>query len=217
MSGGKPMTEAEWQACADPRNMLRHLGDRAGKRRCFLFACACERRLWEQPDCEKEKILAAERYADGLAEADELLAALEDIGIDLGAPENVLKNPLSWARYESEDSAEFAANVAPKDNEEDWRAAYDAERGIQAVLLRCIFGNPFRPASADPSWLACNDGAAPKMAQAIYDDRAFDRLPLLADALEEAGCDDREILDHCRSGGEHVRGCWVVDLLLGKL
>jgi hypothetical protein len=55
-----------------------------------------------------------------------------------------------------------------------------------------------------------------KLARAIYDDRAFDRLPVLADALEDAGCVERAILDHCRSGGEHVLGCWVVDLLLGK-
>ena len=68
----------------------------------------------------------------------------------------------------------------------------------------------------DPSWLAWNDGAIRKMAQAIYDARAFDRLPLLADALEDAGCTDAAILSHCREPGEHVRGCWVVDLLLGK-
>jgi hypothetical protein len=67
-----------------------------------------------------------------------------------------------------------------------------------------------------PSWLAWNDGTVVKLAQGIYDDRAFDRLPVLADALEEAGCDDADILDHCRRPGEHVRGCWVVDLLLGK-
>ena len=66
------------------------------------------------------------------------------------------------------------------------------------------------------SWLAWNDGAIRKMAQVIYDDRAFDRLPLLADALDDAGCTDAAILGHCRGGGEHVRGCWVVDLLLGK-
>ncbi len=61
-----------------------------------------------------------------------------------------------------------------------------------------------------------NDATIPKVAQAIYDDRAFDRLPILADALEDAGCDNADLLTHCRSGGEHVRGCWVVDLLLGK-
>ena len=64
--------------------------------------------------------------------------------------------------------------------------------------------------------VAWNDGTVRKIAQAIYDERAFDRLPILADALEDAGCDNADILNHCRNGGEHVRGCWVVDLLLGK-
>ncbi len=91
-----------------------------------------------------------------------------------------------------------------------------AEAGVQAHLLRDIIGNPFRPDALDPSWLAWNDGAIRKMAQLIYDDRAFDRLPLLADALEDAGCTDADILAHCRGGGEHVRGCWVVDLILSK-
>jgi len=92
----------------------------------------------------------------------------------------------------------------------------DAERN-QSFLLRDIFGNPFRPLSPVSSvWPTWNDGAVRKMAQVIYDDRAFDRLPLMADALEDAGCTDAAILAHCRGGGEHVRGCWVVDLLLGK-
>jgi anti-anti-sigma factor len=68
----------------------------------------------------------------------------------------------------------------------------------------------------DPSWLAWNDGAIRKMALSIYDDRTFERLPLLADALEDAGCADKDILGHCRGSGEHVRECWVVNLLLGK-
>ena len=83
-------------------------------------------------------------------------------------------------------------------------------------LVHDIFGNPFRPVCVSSSWLAWNDGAIRKMAQVVYDDRAFDRLPLLADALEDAGCTDADILSHCRTPGEHVRGCWVVDLLLGK-
>lgn len=68
----------------------------------------------------------------------------------------------------------------------------------------------------DPTWLAWCDKTVPKLAQAIYDECAFDRLPILADALEEAGCTDADILDHCRQAGEHVRGCWIVDLILGK-
>lgn len=70
--------------------------------------------------------------------------------------------------------------------------------------------------TADLSWLASNNGTVVKLAQAIYDERAFDRLPILADALEDAGCTNQDILAHCRGGGEHSRGCWVVDLLLGK-
>ena len=83
-------------------------------------------------------------------------------------------------------------------------------------LLHCISSPlPLRPA-LNPDWLAWNDGTVPRITQAIYDERAFDRMPVLADALEDAGCTDRAILDHCRQPGPHVRGCWVVDLLLGK-
>jgi hypothetical protein len=91
-----------------------------------------------------------------------------------------------------------------------------AEGATQTALLREVFGNPFREVTINPSWLAWNDATVSKIAHAIYEERAFDRLPILADALEDAGCDDADILAHCRSGGPHVRGCWVVDLLLGK-
>jgi hypothetical protein len=74
-------------------------------------------------------------------------------------------------------------------------------------------GNPFRPVTLDRSWQTTTTMA---LAQAIYDERAFERLPVLADALEESGCTDAEILNHCRIPGVHVRGCWVVDLVLEK-
>jgi hypothetical protein len=84
-------------------------------------------------------------------------------------------------------------------------------------------GNPFRPAPFHPAWLAWNNGAVRKLAQAGYDGRLWPsgrldpaRLALPADALEEAGCADAAILAHCRGGGEHVRGCRVVDLLTGR-
>jgi hypothetical protein len=94
----------------------------------------------------------------------------------------------------------------------DWEEA----RGSQAPLIRDILGNPFRPITIDPVWTAWNDQTVPRIAQAIYADRTFDHLPILADALEDAGCSDADILAHCRGPGPHVRGCWVVDLLLGK-
>ncbi|MBN9519490.1 hypothetical protein J0H58_13365 [bacterium] len=83
----------------------------------------------------------------------------------------------------------------------------------QVALVRDIFGNPFQPVTFEPSWRTT---AVDGLATGIYEEKAFDRLPVLADALEDAGCSDGDILDHCRSQGEHVRGCWVVDLILGK-
>jgi hypothetical protein len=90
------------------------------------------------------------------------------------------------------------------------------ESSFQAGLLRCLFRSPFWPAAADGAWITGGGGTVTRLARAIYDERAFGRLPVLADALEEAGCTDPAVLVHCRGGGPHARGCWVVDALLGK-
>jgi hypothetical protein len=94
-----------------------------------------------------------------------------------------------------------------------WYAEIEAERREQVPLFRDIFGNPFRPVAFDLRWRTAD---VLGLARGIYDERAFDRLPLLADALMDAGCDREDVLAHCRSDGPHVRGCWVVDLVLGK-
>jgi hypothetical protein len=91
--------------------------------------------------------------------------------------------------------------------------AGDREYAIQAELLRDIIGNPFHPRVFEPQWRTSTVLA---IAEGIYEDRAFDRLPILADALQEAGCEDEQILGHCREDGTHVRGCWVIDLILGR-
>ena len=90
---------------------------------------------------------------------------------------------------------------------------FAAERAAQTALVRCIFGNPFRPVTLDPGWIT---EAVVAVATGIYADRAWDRLPVLADALDDAGCDHPDIISHCRGPGPHARGCWVVDLVLGK-
>jgi hypothetical protein len=82
--------------------------------------------------------------------------------------------------------------------------------------LRDLIGNPFRPIEFAPLWSAAHDRAGTRLAEQIYAEKAFERLPILADALEEGGCADRAILDHCRSSGPHVLGCWVVDGVLGR-
>jgi hypothetical protein len=85
------------------------------------------------------------------------------------------------------------------------------------LLLRDLLGPlPFHSATLDPTWLVWHGGLLVSMARQMYDSRDFTDMPILADALEEAGCTHADILGHCRSRGEHVRGCWVVDLLLGK-
>jgi hypothetical protein len=95
-------------------------------------------------------------------------------------------------------------------------AAREAERAKQMMTIRCMFGNPCRPVSIDSAWLVWNDKTVTRIAELIYEERAFDRLPILADALEESGCTDAAILNHCRQQGVHTRGCWAVDLLLNK-
>ena len=82
-----------------------------------------------------------------------------------------------------------------------------------STIFRDIFGNPFRPITLNPSWLT---STVVSLANGIYTERAFDRMPILADAFQDAGCDNEDILNHCRQPAEHVRGCWVIDLILGK-
>jgi hypothetical protein len=94
-----------------------------------------------------------------------------------------------------------------------WGTAQRSEQEAQRAILSDIFGNPFRPVTADPAWLT---STVVELARGIYAEWAFDRLSILADALKDAGCEHPDVLDHCRGPGPHVRGCWVVDLLLGK-
>jgi hypothetical protein len=87
------------------------------------------------------------------------------------------------------------------------------EEAEQVALLREIFGSPSRPASAHSPWLT---STAVSLAERVYATQDFSALPILADALQDAGCENAEVLEHCRGGGEHVRGCWVIDLVLGR-
>jgi hypothetical protein len=218
------MTEAEWLACARPHDMLNLLKSKnPSARKLRLFSSACCRRIrsfLENARC-LHLIETSDRYADGLASEAELEEAGAPIGSahleDTGNYDSLL-DPWNGIRavwyLMSTESPEACLGF-----ERILRAvpSRKAEEAAQSSFLRDIFGNPFRPMpNPHPSWLTWNNGAVPKLAGAIYDERGFDRMPILADALEEAGCDDADLLSHCRSGGEHVRGCWVVDLLLGK-
>jgi len=91
--------------------------------------------------------------------------------------------------------------------------AREAEKQAVASLLREVVSNPFRTITPDTTWLT---STVTHLANTIYTDRAFGRLPILADALEGAGCTNQEVLSHCRGPGPHARGCWALDLVLGK-
>jgi hypothetical protein len=92
----------------------------------------------------------------------------------------------------------------------------ETDRAQRARMLVEVIGNSFRPIAIDPLWLSWDDGTVRQLAERIYEERAFERMPTLGDALEDAGCTDEDILNHCRQSGLHFRGCWCLDLLLGK-
>jgi hypothetical protein len=235
------MTEGEWLTCSDPEPMLGFLLGRVSERKVRLFACGCCRRIWHLVTRRRSRraVEVVERYCDGLADAEELRRA-EDAATAafMDAPDNSCDEMVSrlsadlagrdaWrAALSAGEAADVAAHVAvygvdPDEpatevSEAAYRAARHAERALQCSLLRDLVGNPFRSTAIDPCWLTRVDGTVRRLAQVIHDERRFGDLPVLADALEEAGCTDADILGHCRSGGEHVRGCWVVDALLGK-
>jgi hypothetical protein len=197
------MTEADWLTGTDPEPLLEYLRGRASERKLRLFAVGCCRRVWSAVSpMGQDTVHVAERCADGQAALRELLDAYDD-------------SDAGWV----EDAHQWAGRVA------NWATALGGQAALggraerragQADLLREIMGNPFQPAALDPAWLAFSDGLIPKLARAVYEERAFDRLPVVGDALEDAGCADQDVLGHCRSACEHVRGCWVLDLLLGK-
>jgi hypothetical protein len=210
------MTEGEFNRCTDPETMLAFLqAGRAGRRRkLWLFACACCRHAWLSSGGKGRgcpSVDVAERFADGRANQEELWAGF---------------SRADGARVWGDRPGQAAYAYVTGDVDVAVRTATGllgprpevqaAGRALYAWLLRDVFGPlPFRPVAPDPAWLAWRGGTVPRLARAAYDDRAFDRLPVLADALEEAGCDDADILGHLRGPGPHARGCWVVDALLG--
>jgi hypothetical protein len=246
------MTEAEWLACTEPHELCAFLRGKAGNRKKLLFAAACCRRVWPYMSQAESRtaVEAAEQLADGLAGKEDRIRAREAAmrAVDSLEGDEVRSRAAAAARaalewfdgrsgcgdvvlYVPDVAGAVASREAGLDPQEAWytnhptsNTASFAEGAALAGLLRCLHGPLlFRRISARPDWLAWNDGAVVKMAQAAYEERRLPsgeldpaRLDVLADALEEAGCSVTDILDHLRGPGPHVRGCWVVDLLLGK-
>jgi hypothetical protein len=213
------MTEEEWLRCEHPGRMLNFLERAVRRRKVRLFACACCRRLWPSLASVLRKGLeTSERHADGQASSEEMLAArlagYASLTTASAAAVLAMNGAGAAARY----AAMALAGVPLVE------ARRAAERKVQAGLLRDIFGPLlFREVRIDPLLLNKNDALIPQLARAAYEDRSLPagaldgtRLQVLADALEDAGLTDSEVLEHLRSGEPHVRGCWAVDILLGQ-
>lgn len=191
MAGGR-MTEERWLDGATSQAMLRCVRTRTSERKLRLFAvavCREYKRLvprFDDPE-GRRAILLAEEFAERGEWVDD---------------------PVRYAH-----GGAFVLNPSGYGAASRLVGVEDVPESYKCGLARCVFGNPFRPVNFDPAWLA---PTAVDLARTIYEERAFDRMPELAEALQQAGCHDAGILGHCQGPGPHAKGCWVVDLILGK-
>jgi hypothetical protein len=204
------------------------------KARLFAVACCYTLRHLITNDRCRNAVEVSEQFADGLATKRQLAQVRNKLDAKTRGQirERIRRAAIAEGRAE-QDAEESAANWAlgwdlAHDSAiaDAWNAAahcyfaaevsegpYAATKPYLCELLRDIVGNPFRGVKLHPRWLTAN---VVDLARTIYEQRAFDRLPILADALMDAGCADEQMLEHCRSDGPHIRGCWVVDLILRK-
>ncbi len=220
--------DAAWRTCSTPARLLETVRGSAGARKLRLAACACARSVWPllEDEVSRQAVLVSERHADGLADLVSLRAAHADA---------VAVAAAGWALWT--DGQAEAAKAAVATAEDDaagaaLHAALYAAATAQAAaggdipvwrhqarrlcdLLRCVLGNPFQAVTVDRAWGVWGGGAVLTLARAIQEEGRFSDLPVLADALEEAGSRDAVLLDHARTPGAHARGCWVLDHLLG--
>ena len=230
------MDENEWLKATDPLVLLEFLqaSGKVGDRKLRLFAVACCQRVsdWMADEQTRKAVAVAERFAEGVADEGELNAARVAISTTASgsqydaaclAAENTAELPVKAS--EAAICAAMAPAYAalpdnprnPADAESIYKSTFLGEQVVQAALLRDIVANPFAtPRPIQAAWLRWNDSTLLRIATGIYKERAFERLPVLADALLDAGCDDEPLLSHLRDGGPHALGCWALDLMLVK-
>jgi hypothetical protein len=218
------MTEAAWLAATEPEQMLDYLKGDGSDRKFLLFACGCCRRIWPLvTDIRSQRAVEMiERHADHPVVEPEYNTVFWDAQDATGDEDKDFEDDPAYH------AAEAAYSTIP--GSEKCRPVFNAmatagyaaraclerrevEKRAQTDLLRDIFGNPFRPVTFSPHWRTPTVVA---LARQMYESRDFSPMPILADALQDAGCGNDDILSHCREPVPHVRGCWVVDLVLGK-
>jgi hypothetical protein len=212
------MTEAEWRACDSLGSALGFIENHISDRKLRLFSCACCRRVWDHLNVlDRGFIESAERIIDGTGTVLDIAQVGE---VERGW--NHPTSPTSWMflgslfhprRSRTPVQIQWSVSHRLQPGEGRNTATTRSEEQSQLALLRDIAGNPFRSIAFSPE---SRTDTAVSLARMVYESREFSAMPILADALQDAGCDDDDLLNHCRSDGPHVRGCWVVDLVLGK-
>jgi hypothetical protein len=225
------LDEEGWRQSRQPLVLLAWLRSRTsvtktkdGRRRLRLFACACARRHWdrlaEHPSAAvlRAGVLSAERFADdeidrAAFEAEVAAAREAGRGISVtAAPAFIAGHSTLAAAFEG---AWEVARLGPMAGG-DWNGeGFRAEQAAQCDLIREVFNNPFFPVEP-PACLPRKGGSIRALAETIDRERTFAESPVLADALQDAGCENGPLLDHLRSAGPHLRGCWALDLVRGK-
>ena len=217
------MTEEEWLECSDAQQLLSGVpqSQKTDRRiRLFRVACCNQFRRYLTIKEARDAVKIAEGFVEGLVTIEQLRGAyyggagrfityIQNKKNWKSRRDNQLGERIEWAGYAIDTCSPDAMDLYPNPDAEPRLFLKE----VSPSVAREIFGNPFRPITPDTSWLTPTVLA---LAQGIYNEKAFDRMPILADALQDASCNNEDILNHCRLPGHHVRGCWVVDLLLNK-
>jgi hypothetical protein len=210
------MTEAEWLASNDPEAMLKFLRGRASDRKYQSFALAYCRRFFHLlvDDRSRRALEVFERFIEGAATDGQRVYWMKRAH----TATQELRGRVADLHYEAACGVLVGlSRLAPGEPycTPVFRSLQEVEGGYASpiALVRDVFGNPFRPAALAPAWLTSTVVA---LASQMYESREFGAMPILADALQDAGCTNDDVLTHCRDPKQvHVRGCWVVDLVLG--
>ena len=235
MSKRKSRTSADWfyphwywtLECLQEHRRLKAPGAKRKLRLLNVAACQSVWRLFTIADCRRA-IEVGERAAEGKASRAEADQFLGRANAQLRSTHSPAQRRNQWnaAAFTASLRAGVEAVIIVMGAVADMRCREwgvvdltrfnklreEADRDL-AEIFREIFPNPFQPIAIDPRWLTSN---VVDLSSAIYAERAFHLMPILADALMDAGCDSEEVIHHCRGDGPHVRGCWVVDLLTGR-
>lgn len=226
------MKEADW-GLPRPADMLGFIGDKISNRKLRLIGCAFCRQAWHLliDPRSQNAVVVAEQFADDIASQEQLTVAQTEASRALGLWPRFKVSTAPWEQRKFGNAAMAAQSVARTNTGGKFQTGVQAARQclqvslsaaqsttevvrqLQSDVIRDIAGDPFSLESLHPSWIS---STVLSIARHIYDDSDYTAMPILGDALEDAGCDKESILRHCRLDAKHFRGCWVVDAILGR-